>query len=191
MRTTIASVALALTISLASCKIGIGPCPNVTALPNLFKLDGKVKDGRYHLMAIDQQMKWGWDTWIKNPKRKETLNCQSANITKIARGFNVALNNPLPDFTDANDNVYCDAANNTCTSLLPGKRLIPIYYDETEPTFILYQCLDLTFAINKLESSSVVKKLDSKWKGIINGAKKYSDNIHYSLMIVLSQNPDK
>lgn len=49
--------------------------------------------------------------------------------------------------------------------------------------------MDLTFAINKLEESSA--NLDSKWKGIIQAAKKFSDNIHYSLMIVLSQNPDK
>lgn len=135
MRSTLSALALAVT--LVSGKIGIGPCPNVAALPGLFKLDGKVKDGRYHLMGLDQQFKWGWETWIReNPK--DSLNCQSANITKIKRGFNVALNNPLPDFWDANDNVYCDAANNTCTSLFPGKRLIPIYYDEKEPTFILY-----------------------------------------------------
>jgi len=146
MRTIIASVALALTLSLASSKIGIGPCPNVTALPGLFKLDGKVKDGKYHLMGVDQQIKWGWETWVRDntKKVKDTLNCQTANITKIAKGFNIA-------HTSGRDNVECDAANNTCTSLFPGKRLIPIYYDEAEPTFILYQCLDLTFAINKLE----------------------------------------
>jgi len=53
MKTTIASIALALAVSLASCKIGIGPCPTVAAVPGLFKLDGKVQDGRYHLMGFD------------------------------------------------------------------------------------------------------------------------------------------
>jgi hypothetical protein len=48
--------------------------------------------------------------------------------------------------------------------------------------------VDLTFAISQLETSGA--NIDSKWKGIIASTKKYSDNIHYSMMMVLSQFPE-
>jgi len=99
------------------------------------------------------------------------------------------MNNPLSDFSDiSSTNVYCEK-NDTCNSFFQGKRLIPVYYDEKEPTLILYQCLELSYAVSQLETSS--EKIDNKWKGIITSAKKVSENIHYSMMIVLSQNPDK
>ncbi|TNV76504.1 hypothetical protein FGO68_gene10170 [Halteria grandinella] len=138
-------------------------------------------------MAVDQQLKWGWETWVRDntKKVKDTLNCQTGNITKSAKGFYIA------HATEGRSNVECNATNNTCESFFPGRRFIPVYYDEKEPTLVMYQCLDLTFAINELEKSSAMSKLDSKWKGIIAQAKKFSEKIHYSFMMVLSQNPDK
>jgi hypothetical protein len=65
----------------AYARVGVGACPkNYTPIQKPFGTDGTVADGVYHLTRFDKQFKWGWETFEK--KSGESLNCQSAEITK-------------------------------------------------------------------------------------------------------------
>lgn len=170
--------------ALTYAKVGVGPCPDVKGIPNLFRTGGSFSDGRYHLMRFDTQFKWGWDTFAKLPN--ETLSCQSANITKTEKGFSWIQNKPVDAFAGWPTTSNCDTVNFTCASYFPGKRLIPIYYDPVEPTVILYQCLDLKYAADYFVSEFNV---GSFWSNLISSTYNLLGNMHYSLMLVASQNP--
>ena len=128
----------------ASARVGVGACPkNYTPLEKPFGTDGTVADGIYHLTRFDKQFKWGWETFEK--KSGESLNCQSAVITKNSNGFKWVQNKPLDAFRGWPQQVNCDSATGKCDNVFPSP-LEVIYFEPTEPTVILYSCFDLKTA---------------------------------------------
>ena len=174
---------LALAAGFATARIGVGSCPSVTPISNGFKTGGQIADGQYHLMRFDNQFKWGWESFAK--LAGETLNCQSAQVTKNTNGFSWTQTKPVDAFRYWPTQVDCDASGN-CGSYFPGKPLMPIYYDAAEPTMVIYQCFDLKYA-----ADFFIQEMNpgAFWAGLIKMTYGVIGQIHYSLMLVAYQNP--
>ena len=134
---TSASVLFALMASIASARIGVGSCPSITSVQNAFGTNGVVSNGVYNLYKIDPQFKWGWSTFAS--KADETLNCKSVNLTKTSTGVTYTQNSiaSLPSSMPSK----CNASS--CEIYFLPARLQAIYYDESEPTVVLYTCVDV------------------------------------------------
>ena len=79
----------------------------------------------------------------------------------------------------------CDSTTGKCDNVFPTP-LEAIYYDATEPTFILYSCFDLKSAANVFMDLLNVPPF---WKNLIMRFQGWLGRLHYSNMIVASQNP--
>jgi hypothetical protein len=181
MKQTLFLIVGALLANSAVARVSVGACPKShTPLAMPFRTGGTVADGTYHLMRFDKQFKWGWETFEK--AAGETMDCKSANINKNANGFYWVQNKPLNAFAGWPKQVNCDSTTGKCDNVFPTP-LEVIYYDASEPTFIMYSCLDLKTAAGVFLDTIKVPQF---WKDLILFFQNWLGGLHYSNMIVAS-----
>lgn len=114
-------------------------------------------------------------------------------MIKTSSGFQWSQTNSLASFVNWGKDVTCNGAECSGQYLTGGNAngygFKVIYYSDTDqPTFILYQCFDfrsaLQIAMNSYGGTDFVSYLINTLYSLT-----FLENIHYSLMLVASQNP--
>lgn len=133
-------------LGLASCRIGMGPCP--TTFPKVndaFSLNNNLlSNGRFHLTYGDALGVWADGMFLPS----DHLQCFAANVTKTSTGFTWSPYVILPSLSECRLNVKCDPGADTCNCYVTTAPWQTVYVDSNTQTVAAYQCSSLRDFLN-------------------------------------------
>jgi hypothetical protein len=137
MKTTqIGLLAMATLLSMAMGRLGIGPCP--TNYPKKPISSVNLRNGRFYIRYIDNNMVFGYNMFAQNKSLK--FDCFAANVSAIAQGFYWDPYTVFPELKYCRKDVHCDFGSNTCNCYVYAKPYDLVYFEEESQTAVIYQC---------------------------------------------------